>query len=138
MQRFLRPLAAAALAAAPFLSAVAGQTLAAEPLAHQAADAERGAQVYERCAGCHSLDRNRVGPAHRGVFGRKAGAAPGYRYSKALAASDIVWDVESLDRWLADPGGTVPGSRMGYRLSDPQDRADVIAFLRAAAADKGN
>jgi cytochrome c len=51
---------------------------AAAPTA-AAADAGRGRELYEsRCGGCHSLDANRVGPAHRGVYGRKAGAAPGF------------------------------------------------------------
>lgn len=99
-------------------------------------DPVRGERVYERCAGCHSLDRNRVGPAHRGVFGRKAGAGVDYRYSRALKDSGIVWDEETLELWLAEPGNFVPGSRMGYRLSNPQDRADVIAFLRQVGEDK--
>ena len=121
-----RTLAAALLAAAASLL-IHGESRAA-PLAN----AERGAEVYERCVGCHSLDRNRVGPAHRGVFGRQAGKAPGFGYSKALADSGVVWDESTLDLWLANPTGYIPGSRMGYRLSDAQDRADVIAFLRQA------
>lgn len=94
-------------------------------------DPERGRMLYEsRCIACHSLDENRVGPRHRGVFGRKAGAVTDYAYSKAVKASDVVWGRESLDDFLADPGKFIPGSKMGYRLSKPQDRADVIAFLR--------
>ena len=120
------PLAAALLAAAAFL------LVHGESHAQLLADAKRGAEVYERCAGCHSLDRNRVGPAHRGVFGRRAGSAASFRYSKALAESGVVWDEITLDLWLANPSRYIPGSRMGYRLSDPQDRADVIAFLRQA------
>jgi len=95
-------------------------------------DAERGAEVYRRCDGCHSLDSSRVGPAHRTVFGRTAGTLDGFIYSKALKASALVWNAETLDAWLANPGKFVPGSRMGYRLSDPQDRADVIEYLRSA------
>jgi len=121
------PLAAALLAAAAFL------LVHGESHAQGLTDAKRGAEVYERCAGCHSLDRNRVGPAHRGVFGRRAGSAASFRYSKALAESGVVWDETTLDLWLANPSGYIPGSRMGYRLSDPQDRADVIAFLRQAS-----
>src|SRR5471032_2431206 len=56
--------------------------------AQSAGDAARGATVYESlCAGCHALVENRVAPAHRGVFGRKAGSAPDYDYSEALASS---------------------------------------------------
>ena len=130
MKTILFPLAAAALAAAPFLSSNA--ETAAKQSQQAMADASRGAEVYERCVGCHSLDRNRVGPAHRGVVGRKAGTAPGFRYSKALTESDVVWDEATLDLWLANPSQYIPGSRMGYRLKDPKDRADVIAFLREA------
>lgn len=94
-------------------------------------EAGRGMQVYDsKCSGCHSLDANRVGPAHRGVFGRKAGLAPGFAYSPGLRTSRIVWNEASLDRWLTDPQATIPGARMGFRLADPQQRADVIAYLR--------
>lgn len=95
-------------------------------------NASRGAAIYEtRCAACHSLDANRVGPAHRGVFGRAAGTAPGYRYSPALKASKLVWTADTLDRWLTNPVAMVPGTRMGIRVASPQDRADAIAYLRA-------
>ena len=114
--------------------------LAAQTGAHArlSGDPSRGAQVYERCAGCHSLDQNRVGPAHRGVVGRQAGSLDDYRYSSALKDSRILWDEANLDLWLADPGVFIPGSRMGYRLSDPQDRADVIAYLKQAGEEERN
>lgn len=96
-----------------------------------AGDAERGAAIYEsRCGACHSLDHNRVGPRHRGVFGRTAGSVPGYAYSEALRRSAIVWDEDTLDRWLTNPQQLIPGQKMGFRLSDAGDRADIIAFLR--------
>ncbi len=96
-----------------------------------AGDATRGAQVYEdNCTGCHSLDANRVGPAHRGVFGRKAGSAPGFAYSPALKKAKFAWDAAKLDTWLTNPQGFVPGAKMGFRLSDAQKRADVIAYLK--------
>jgi cytochrome c len=93
-------------------------------------DAVRGQQVYEaRCGGCHSVDADRVGPRHAGVLGRRAGAVPGFAYSPALAASQLVWDACTLDRWLKSPEALVPGQRMGYSLSDSGLRADVIAYL---------
>ena len=98
-------------------------------------NADRGRQVYEsRCIACHSLDANRVGPRHRGVFGRRAGIVDGYRYSEAIRESGVVWTDAALDAWLANPGGFIPGSKMGFRLSRPGDRADVIAFLKRDAA----
>jgi len=116
----------------PVMTALA-MALAILPPAAQAdaGDADRGERVYEsRCIACHSLNTNRVGPAHRGVFGRRAGTVPSYRYSNALKDSSVVWDDTALDAWLTDPGRFIPGSRMGFRLSRPQDRADVIAYLK--------
>jgi cytochrome c len=68
---------------------------------------------------------------HRGVVGRRAGAVAGYAYSSALKNANIVWTEDNLDRWLTDPQKLVPGTRMYFSLSNPQDRADVIAFLKA-------
>jgi len=99
--------------------------------AAHAADAARGKTLYEsRCTGCHSIDSNRVGPAHRGVLGRKAGTARGYDYSPALKAAAVVWDARSLERWLADPERLIPGQRMGYSVPDAADRADLVEYLR--------
>ena len=96
-------------------------------------DPDRGARVYEGCQDCHSLDKNDVGPRHRGVFGRKAGSLPDYAYSPDLKGAGFVWDEATLDRWLTDPQAFLPGARMFYHLAERQDRADVIAFLRERA-----
>lgn len=92
-------------------------------------DAVRGQEVYERCAACHSPDVDRIGPHHRGVVGRKAGSVPGYDYSDGLRKSQIVWSARTLNRWLTDPQAFVPGAKMFFRVSDPTQRADVIAYL---------
>ena len=94
-----------------------------------AGDPVHGRTVYQICMGCHSLDEDDVGPHHRGVVGRTAGSVPGYAYSPALKNSHIVWDRESLDRWLTSPQGLVPGAKMFFALPSAQDRADVIAYL---------
>lgn len=100
-----------------------------------AGDAESGRALYQaRCAACHSLDYNGVGPAHRGVFGRPAAQAPGFAYSDALKALQWVWTEEALDRWLADPEKTAPGQRMGVNVPDAKERADLIAYLKKATA----
>ena len=104
-----------------------------DPLAHAAGDPERGKILYQGCEDCHSIDANDVGPKHRGVVGRKAGSVPGYNYSQALRDSNIVWSEGNLDRWLADPQKFVPGAKMFYHLDNPQDRADVIEFLKERA-----
>jgi cytochrome c len=100
-----------------------------------AGDAEAGRALYQaRCAACHSLDYNGVGPAHRGVFGRAAAQAPGFAYSPALKAARWVWSEDTLDHWLADPEKVAPGQRMGVNVPDPQERADLIAYLKRNAA----
>ena len=96
-----------------------------------AADAARGQELYEsRCGGCHSLDANRVGPAHRGVYGRKAGSAPNFSYSTAVRSAAVVWQDKTLDAWLTNPQALIPGQRMNFRVALPADRADIIAYLR--------
>jgi cytochrome c len=94
-----------------------------------AGDAAHGKSIYEICQGCHSLDENDVGPKHRGVVGRTAGSIADYAYSPALKQSGVVWNAATLDRWLTNPQGVVPGTKMFFALSNPQDRADVIAYL---------
>lgn len=99
--------------------------------AYAAGDPGRGQTLYQsRCATCHSLDYNGVGPAHRHVYGRKAGSAPNYEYSPALKASSIVWSEATLKQWLTNPEALVPGQKMGYSVPDAQDREDLIEYLR--------
>lgn len=100
-----------------------------------AGDSARGQELYEsRCTSCHSLDHSRIGPAQRSVFGRHVAQVSGFDYSPALKRSDVIWTARSLDRWLANPETFIPGQRMGYSVPDPQDRADIIAFLASPAA----
>jgi cytochrome c len=100
-----------------------------------AGDSARGKALYEsRCTACHSLDHSRIGPAHRGVFGRHVAQVVGFDYSAALQRSSVIWTAQSLDRWLANPETFIPGQRMGYSVPDPQERADIIAFLASPAA----
>jgi cytochrome c len=96
-----------------------------------AADATRGGDLYEsRCFGCHSLDANRIGPMHRGVFGRKAGSVADFGYSPAVKNSPVVWDEQTLERWLTNSQQVIPGTRMNFRVALPEDRADIIAYLK--------
>lgn len=99
-------------------------------------DPARGAELYSRCMGCHSFERNRTGPMHCGLFGRKAGGVAGYNYSKAMKKSDIVWSIGTLNRFLAAPLEFVPGTKMGYAgVKDPKDRADLISYMAATSKD---
>jgi cytochrome c len=101
-------------------------------------DAAHGATVYHECMICHSLDKNGIGPRHRGVFGRKAGSVPDYDYSAALKAADIVWNETALDQWLTNPQAFVPGTKMMFSVSNAQDRADVIEFLKEKAGNEAS
>ena len=96
-------------------------------------DAAHGETLYEACQDCHSLDKNDVGPRHRGVFGRKAASLSDYDYSDALKSANITWNEETLDKWLTDPQAVAPGAKMFFHLDSPQDRADVIAYLKERA-----
>jgi cytochrome c len=95
---------------------------------------QRGEQVYTRCAACHAIDANRTGPQHCGLFGRRAGSAPGFDgYSAALRKSKIVWNERTLDNFIRSPFDAVPGTAMGYAgVKDDAERADLIAWLRVA------
>jgi cytochrome c len=101
-----------------------------------AGDAEAGAQVFQTCAVCHTLEPgvHRTGPSLAGVFGREAGAAEGFhRYSDALRSAGLVWREDTLDGFLADPQAFLPGNRMTLPgINDAQARADLIAYLRTA------
>ncbi len=109
-------------------------TLAASPAAAASmGDPARGEAIYQACTDCHSLDQNDVGPRHRGVYGRVAGSLSDYSYSDALKNAKIVWTEETLDKWLTDPQAFVPGAKMFFHLDNPQDRADVIVFLKEKA-----
>jgi cytochrome c len=98
-------------------------------------DPARGEKIYQRCIGCHSLDRDRTGPHHAGVFGRQVGGVGGFAYSQALrkaGAAGMVWDEKTLDAFLNDPRKFLPGTRMGYGgVKNDQERADLIAYLKA-------
>lgn len=91
-----------------------------------------GKQLYtRRCGACHSVDQNRVGPRHRGVFGRKAGTVPDFRYTQALKKLNLAWNEKTLDRWLAYPTAVAPGTAMGYRLNNPAERKMIIEYLKS-------
>ena len=74
--------------------------------------------------------RSGLGPNLHGVFGRQAGAVPGYNYSPALKKSGLRWDEKTLDEYLAGPLKKVPGSRMPIAVVDPARRAALIAYLK--------
>ncbi len=91
---------------------------------------QKGAALYQQqCTQCHAVDSNKIGPAHRGVVGRRVGSLPGYKYSNELASSRLRWTPQTLNMWLGDPEDLVNGQRMGFLIESEQDRADLIAYL---------
>jgi cytochrome c2 len=106
--------------------------VAATPAA--AGDAGNGKKIFKKCMACHTIDeraKHKIGPNLHGVIGRTSGTAEGYKYSKAMRAAGIVWSPETLDAYLTAPKKLVPGNKMPFPgLKDPDDRADVIAFLK--------
>lgn len=99
-----------------------------------AGDPTRGKAAFERrCTGCHALNASHEGPRLADVYGRISGTAPNFDYSPALKQAHIVWDRATLERWLTDPDVLVPGNNMDFHVPNPQDRRDIIEFLRHSA-----
>lgn len=119
--------------------------LAMPGIAEEIGDKLRGAEIFQQCKACHEVGdgaQNRVGPSLNGVFGRRAGALPEFRYSEnmvRMGVEGLTWTLETLDAYLENPRALVSRTRMSYRgLKDPQDRADVMAYLRDFSDDPGN
>jgi cytochrome c len=110
-------------------------TLAAVPVLH-ADDASAGAAVFaSECSVCHSVVRgkNKIGPSLFGVIGRPAGSIADFDYSASMKSSGIVWGPDTLQRYIADPAGTVQGVRMTYAgLKDDAKRSALIVYLSTA------
>jgi cytochrome c len=99
------------------------------------ADPAKGEQVFKKCAACHNADQggaNALGPNLWDVLGEPIGKGKGFPFSDALAGKGGNWDWHSLSEWLANPKKFAPGTKMTFAgLSNPEDRANVIAFLNA-------
>jgi cytochrome c len=108
---------------------------AAQALA--AGDAAKGQQVFQaQCAACHSTKPGVAlfGPSLADVYGKPAAGMKGYAYSPALTNAHLTWTADALDKFLTAPQTDVPGTKMPFAgLSDPAQRADVIAYLAQLA-----
>ncbi|HWX90112.1 MAG TPA: c-type cytochrome [Rhizomicrobium sp.] len=111
------------------LALLAGSSLAA----NAAGDAKAGAEVFKRCAVCHTNDKgggDGLGPNLFGVVGRKAATRPGFAYSAPLKKSGIVWSEATLTKWAAGPARVVPGTKMMFAgITSKKQQADVAAYL---------
>ena len=103
-------------------------------------DAKAGAQAFRQCMACHSPEErvHMTGPSLALVWGRKAGAVPGFqRYSDALKNSGVNWNEQTLDKWLKNPAAFIPDNAMSFPgIANNQARRDVIAYLRALSEGK--
>jgi len=110
---------------------------AEEPFVVYMAKAEpaKGEQIFKKCTACHNADQggaNALGPNLWGVLGEPIGQGHGYAFSPALSGKGGTWTFDTLGEWLTSPKKFAPGTKMTFAgLGNPQDRADVIAFLNA-------
>ncbi|MER8700274.1 c-type cytochrome [Mesorhizobium sp. M1227] len=95
-------------------------------------NADHGKTLFSRCTGCHAATaQNKFGPGLAGVFGRQAGTAPNFRYSKAMIGYARHWDDQTLENFLAAPAKAIPGTTMTTTVPNGSDRADIIAYLKS-------
>lgn len=116
-----------------------GGGAAAMPTNFAAGDATKGAEVFKKCASCHTINQggaNGIGPNLYGVMGQKHGHVAGFAYSAGLLAKPGNWDFEGMDAWLKSPKKYVEGTKMSFAgLSKPEDRADLIVYLNAQGSN---
>jgi len=95
--------------------------------------AAEGAKVFKKCAACHSIAEggaNKIGPALWGVLGRKSGALPDYKYSKAMAAHGKPWTFDEMNGFLIKPKDWIKGTKMSFAgLKNEKERAAVILYM---------
>ncbi len=112
---------------------------APEPIENllQKASLEKGETSAKKCIACHTFEKggpNRVGPNLWGIVGRKRASHEGFNYSAAMKAKGGEWTFEELAKFLAGPGGYIPGTSMTFvGLPRGTERADVIDYLRTRA-----
>jgi cytochrome c len=104
------------------------------------ADAAKGAEVFKKCASCHTVTQggaNGIGPNLYGTLGEEIGHGKGgYAFSDALSGKGGKWDFESMNAWLTSPKAFAPGTKMSFAgLSKPEDRANILVYLNAQGSN---
>ncbi|MBB4619060.1 c-type cytochrome [Sphingomonas abaci] len=104
------------------------------------ADVAKGAEVFKKCAACHTINQggaNGVGPNLYATLGEAiAQGKGGFAFSDALKSVGGTWNFENMNAWLTSPRKFAPGTKMTFAgLSNPQDRANVIAYLNAQGSN---
>mmetsp|Transcript_11161 Transcript_11161/g.28173 ORF Transcript_11161/g.28173 Transcript_11161/m.28173 type:complete len:113 (-) Transcript_11161:143-481(-) len=104
-----------------------------------AGDAAKGEKIFKtKCAQCHVAEKgggHKQGPNLGGLFGRTSGTTEGFAYSKANKEKGVVWSDETLYDYLLNPKKYIPGTKMVFAgLKKPQERADLIAYLKSSTA----
>lgn len=129
-------------------AAVAGLCLsAAAALSADSGSIENGREIFLECSGCHAIGKGAeqeemIGPHLNMLFGRKAAGIEGFPYSKSLeraGANGLEWHADTISAYIEDPVTFASGTRMSYSgLQDPQERRDLIAYLRVFSDDPAN
>lgn len=115
-------------------SAAMALALASATAAHADGDSEKGEKVFNKCKTCHEIatEKNKVGPSLHGVIGRKAGSVPGFKYSPAMAGSDVVWDEATIAEYVAKPKEFIAGNKMAFvGLKKEDEIEDLVAYITA-------
>lgn len=103
--------------------------------AQSGGNAQKGKQVFNQCSACHSLQagKNGIGPSLHGIIGQKAGTVPGYNFSAAMKNSKVVWNADTLQKYLSDPQKFIPGNKMPFPgIKDKTQLQNLIAYLKQA------
>lgn len=118
---------------------LAAALIALSAAAASAQDAQKGQTVFNFCMPCHSIGpdaQNKIGPQLNGLDGRHSGTAPNFEYSDANKKSGIVWNEATFKKYIANPQGVVPGTKMLFPgIQDPQQVNDLWAYVSQFAAD---
>ena len=90
-----------------------------------------GEKVFKKCVSCHSFTKTKIGPPLGNIFDKKAGSVIGFKYSKPMKSSDIIWNDCTLDKFLKKPRKHMKGTKMMFSgLKKKSHREAVIKYLK--------